>query len=81
VLSGKFGGSEESITFGIELGAGGSADLFGMQVEAQAGASGYKKTLSAGGVYPAARFLDDNLAVTADGPGQHSCKVRIHSRA
>ena len=81
LLSGKFDGSEESVTFGIELGAGGSAEVFEAQAEAQAGASGYKKTLSAGGVYPAARFVDDELTVTADGPGRHSCKVRIHSRA
>jgi len=81
LLSGKFTGSEESVTFRIEISPGGSVDLFGIQVEAQPGASGYKKTFSKCGVYPAARFLDDSLAMTADGPDQHSCRIRIHSRA
>jgi len=80
LLSGKFPGSDASVTFGIEIGAGSSADLFGVQVEAQAGASGYKKTFSKCGVYPDARFLDDSLAVTADGPDQHSCRIRIRAR-
>src|SRR5258706_7988767 len=52
LLSGKFSGSDESVTFGMEIGPGGSVDLFGVQVEAQPGASGYKKTLSKCGVYP-----------------------------
>src|SRR5437660_603200 len=81
LLTGKFTGSDESVTFGIEISPGGSVDLFGIQVEAQPGASGYKKTFSKCGVYPKARFLDDSLAMTADGPDQHSCRIRIHSRA
>ncbi len=81
VLSGKFTGTEEAVTFGIELPAQSTVDLFGIQAEAQPGASGYKKTLSKGGVYPAARFLDDALSITTDGPGQHSCRVRVHTRA
>jgi hypothetical protein len=81
LLSGKFTGSEEQVSFGIEVAPGGSVDLFGVQVEAQPGASGYKKTFSKGGVYPKARFLDDSLALTADGPDQHSCRIRIHARA
>src|SRR3984893_16333510 len=52
LLSGKFAGTDPSVTFGIQLQPGGSADLFAIQVEAQIGASGYKKTLSNCGVYP-----------------------------
>src|SRR5713101_7056161 len=63
LLSGKFAGTDPSVTFGIQLQPGGSADLFAIQVEAQIGASGYKKTLSSCGVYPNARFLDDELAI------------------
>jgi hypothetical protein len=81
LLSGKFTGSEGSVIFGIQIGAGLSADLFGIQAEAQPGASGYKKTFSRCGVYPQARFLDDALSMTADGPNQHSCRIRIHTRA
>lgn len=80
LLSGNFTGSDESVTFRIEVAPGGSVDLFGVQVEAQPGASGYKKTFSKCGVYPKARFLDDSLAFTADGSDQHSCRIRIHAR-
>ena len=81
LLSGKFPGTDPSVTFGIQLPAGGAADLFAIQAEAQIGASGYKKTLSSCGVYPTARFLDDAIDIQADGPSQHSCLIRIHSRA
>ena len=44
-------------------------DLFGAQVEAQIGASLYKKTTSAGGIYPNTRFGDDGLEFSTLGPG------------
>jgi hypothetical protein len=80
LLSGKFAGTDSSVTFGIQLQPGGSADVYAVQVEAQIGASGYKKTLSSCGLYPNARFLDDAIAIQADGPSQHSCQIRIHTR-
>ena len=80
LLSGEFSGTDEVVTFGIQAQPGRSADLFGIQVEAQAGASGYKMTTSNSGVYPTARFLDDALSITTDGPDQHSCQDR-HSLA
>ena len=67
--------------FGVEIGAGQSVDLFGMQAEAQPGASGYKQTFSKCGLYPRARFLDDTLSLTTEGPDQHACRIRIHARA
>lgn len=81
LLSAALGGSDEAITFGVQISAGGSVELFGLQVEAQAGASGYKMTTERAGVYSAARFLDDALSITTDGPNQHSSKIRIHSQA
>jgi hypothetical protein len=81
VLPGNFGGTDESVTFGIQLPPGGTVDLFGLQAEAQPGASGYKQTLDSGGVYPNARFLDDTLTIQTDGPGQHSCQISIHTQA
>jgi hypothetical protein len=80
-LAGAFGGTEEAVTFGAELSAGQTVELFGFQAEAQPGASGYKKTLSACGLYPAARFASDELALTADGPGRHSGRVGIRARS
>ncbi len=55
------------MTFGAQLGAGASVDLFGMQVEAQLAASDYKMTGAAGGVYSKARFASDQITVTAQG--------------
>ena len=80
LLSGSFTSTDESLVFGLELGAGHTVDVYGMQVEAQTGGSNYKKTFSRSGVYPEARFADDVLSVTADGPNRHSCSVRIFSR-
>jgi hypothetical protein len=68
--------SAESIAFGVELPAGGSADVFGMQVEPQAGASLYKATTT-GGVYENARFRDDILSITTTGVNSHSATVNI----
>ena len=66
----------ESIAFGVELPAGGSADVFGLQVEPQAGASVYKSTTT-GGVYEDARFRDDALSITTTGVNCHSATVNI----
>ncbi len=68
--------SAASIAFGLELPAGGSADVFGMQVEPQAGASLYKATTT-GGVYENARFRDDVLSITTTGVNCHSATVNI----
>ena len=68
--------SAESIVFGVELPAGGSADVFGLQVEPQAGASVYKATTT-GGVYEGARFRDDALSITTTGVNCHSATVNI----
>jgi hypothetical protein len=68
--------SAASIAFGVELPAGGSADVFGMQVEPQAGASLYKATTT-GGVYENARFRDDILSITTTGVNCHSATVNI----
>lgn len=72
------GGPTEAVEFGVEFPAGASADLFGMQVEAQTGASAYKPSTS-GGVYSNAWFRDDSLAVTATDVNRHSATVNIHA--
>jgi hypothetical protein len=66
----------ESIAFGVELPAGASADVFGLQVEPQAGASIYKATTT-GGVYQGARFRDDALSIITTGVNCHSATVNI----
>lgn len=66
-LTTNLGTSATSVTFGVQLAAGASVDLFGMQVEAQLAASDYKMTTTQGGVYPNARFGADTFTVTAQG--------------
>jgi hypothetical protein len=77
VLSGRSQGAQESITFGISLEAGAAVNVYGMQVEAQPAPSAYRKTTSRGGVHANARFNDDVLELTSEGPEQHSSTVRI----
>jgi len=72
--------SDELLRFGLELPAGGNVEVFGLQVEAQRGASAYKRTLGRSGVYPEARFSEDVLAVRAEAPGCYCSTIRIVSR-
>jgi len=67
----------DSVVFGVVLDVGAIVDLFGMQVEAQPGASDYKKTIGSGGVYSTARFAEDDLTVTAKGTDEFDTVVRI----
>ena len=68
-----------SVTFGAELAAGATVDLFGMQVEAQLAASDYKMTGLGGGVYANARFASDTLTVTAQSTDVYDATIRIVS--
>ncbi len=72
--------SDELVRFGLELAPGASAEVFGIQVEAQCGASAYKKTTGRGGVYPEARFSEDVLAMRAEAPNYYCSRIRIVSR-
>lgn len=67
----------DSVVFGVELDAGAIVDLFGMQVEAQLGASDYKRTEGSGGVHAAARFAEDFLTATARGTDMFDAVIRI----
>ena len=78
-LSGSLAQSTEQVTFGVQLAAGTSVDLFGMQVEAQPAASDYKRTGAAGGVRSNARFADDRIRVTAQGTDVYDAVIRIAS--
>jgi hypothetical protein len=75
VQSGNSQSGEEAISFGIELEAGSSVEVYGMQVEAQPNPSTYRKTTTRSGVYQKCRFDSDKLQMAADGPEQHSCSV------
>ncbi len=76
VLPSKGDPGAESVCFGLEIPAGASVEVRGIQAEAQPGASVYKVS-STGGVYEGARFSDDVLEVVTTGPNRHSCAVKI----
>lgn len=73
------GQTTTSVTFGAELAAGATVDLFGMQVEAQLAASDYKMTGINGGVYANARLTADALTVTAESTDVYDLTVKIVS--
>ncbi|HUA83208.1 MAG TPA: hypothetical protein VMB85_05070 [Bryobacteraceae bacterium] len=77
VLAGNLGQSTTQVTFGAQLDAGGTVDLFGMQVEAQLGPSDYKQTTTQGGVYAKARFGSDSISVTAQGTDVFDAVIQI----
>jgi hypothetical protein len=76
-VAGNCGQNTTSVTFGAQLAAGASVDLFGMQADAQLAPSDYRKTGVSGGVYPKARFAQDRLTVTAQGTDVYDAVVRI----
>jgi hypothetical protein len=76
-LAANLGHNTASVTFGAQLSAGGSIELFGMQVEAQLGASDYKQTGTSGGVYASARFGADKITVTAQGTDVYDAVIQI----
>lgn len=76
-FSGSPGQGTTQVTFGAQLDAGASVDLFGMQVEAQLGPSDYKQTGASGGVYAKARFGADKITVTAQGTDVYDAVIQI----
>jgi hypothetical protein len=76
-LAANLGQSTDAVTFAAQVTAGGTIEVFGMQAEAQRGASDYKLTGASGGVYPNARFGADKLTVTAQGTDVYDAVVQI----
>jgi len=68
--------SSQSTIFGIEIPAGVTVDIFGLQVEPQASPSVYKPT-EIGGVYQNASFRDDTFSFITTDVNHHSATVNI----
>ena len=68
--------SQSTVLAGISCGPG-NVEVFGLQLEPQVSASGYKPTGSRAGVYRQARLLHDSLQSVASGPDRYACRVRI----
>ena len=73
------GQNTAAVTFSAQLDPGASADLFGMQVDAQKAPSEYKKTGTNGGVYLKARFAANAFTVTARSTDVYDASIRIVS--
>jgi len=76
VASGSLNTTVAGVDFAIELDPGAAVELCGIQVEAQPNGSAYKRTGQQNGVY-SARFDQDEIEITADGPDQNSVSLRI----
>jgi hypothetical protein len=70
----------EQVTAGVAVEAGAAIEVCGAQVECQAGESDYKRTRSKTGVYPHARFAQDEFVSSADGADQYSVTLRVTAR-
>jgi len=78
LLSGATG-TGDGVTFSIALAPGAQIYVACAQAEAQPGAGAFKATGVSGGVYQNCRFDQDQLGMTATGPNQYSCTIRIRS--
>jgi hypothetical protein len=65
-----------SVRFAIEIGAGDVVEVYGLQVEPQTSASGYKAS-TRGGVYEDAHLGEDVLTIASTDANRHSCTVKI----
>ncbi len=65
-----------SVRFAMEISAGAAVEVYGLQVEAQAAASGYKASVR-GGVYEGAHLGEDVLTITSTDVDRHSCKLKV----
>jgi hypothetical protein len=65
-----------SVRFAMQISAGAAVEVYGLQVEGQAAASGYKASVR-GGVYEDAHLGDDVMTITSTDVDRHSCKVKV----
>jgi hypothetical protein len=76
-FSGKLNSTSEGVVHGIELPAGATVEIFGIQLEPQVGASGYKRRGGETAVFDKCRFREDHLTFTAEGPNEYSTSLGI----
>ena len=76
-FAGQSQGTAGTVAVGLGVPAGQSVDVFGLQLDAQPGASRYRQTFSNAGVYANARFATDTFGMTTSAPNRHSCALRI----
>jgi hypothetical protein len=79
--SGSIQGSGDDLTCRLEIPAGAVVELRAFQLDAQPMPGEYRRTTTQNGVYPSTRFAEDRIVFTANGPDNHSTKIRLISRA
>lgn len=79
-LGASGGGTAQQVVFGLTIPAGMTAQVCGLQAEAQPAAGAYKSTTDRAGVYPNSRFDQDLLDLIAVENGAFACNVRIVSQ-
>jgi hypothetical protein len=76
VLAASGAADAESMRFGIQVDAGATLEVYGLQVEPQAAASVYKAT-TRGGVYSDAHLGSDELNISCTAVNYNACLVKI----
>jgi hypothetical protein len=76
-LAGSPGGAQQETEAAVYVATGATVEIAGMQLEAQAGGSEYRRTAEKCGVHPEARFLDDRLTWVTHGVNSHSTVIEI----
>jgi hypothetical protein len=79
VLSTSLAVADEEVAFGLSVPSGASVEVFGLQVEAQPGASLYMRSVAGGGVFPSSHFDQDRLVRLTDALDSNSTELRIES--
>jgi hypothetical protein len=72
-------GTAVGVELTVEIPGAATVDLFGAQLEAQRFPSGYKRTLGRSGLFPTARFAQDDLSIEADGFETFATRLRVVS--
>ena len=80
-VSGKPNSAAETVTFSLRVAPSETVSVAGMQAEAQPAPGGYKQTTSRAGLYPNARFAEDEMAWTMQAPNNNAAVIRIISRS
>jgi hypothetical protein len=78
-VNASFATGPTGVRFGIQVPAGGSIEVMGIQVDPQLAPDGYRPT-GLGGVYPESRFTSDEIHGTVIAPGLYACKIGVVSR-
>lgn len=79
-VSAQPGSNAEIVRFSLVLEANQFVRATGLQADAQIAPGGYRRTNSRSGVYPNARFAEDELAWTQQAPNNNAAEIRIESR-